>query len=122
MGYFLYYIYKHNIVDKKKYLLIYMSNSALLKPNDPDYPKPNSEIPLIEPTAYEKNKQFSSSGYGVYTVLNHPDKVIKIMNLADAPPDAMYEEDPWNELNMSYRAGIIGVGPPHKNNKKIECV
>ena len=32
------------------------------------------------------------------------------MNLFDAPEDAMYEENPWTELRMSYIAGNLGVG------------
>ena len=88
-----------------------MSASELLKPDDPNYPKPRIEIEMLNPSAYKKGKQISSSGYGVFSVSNQPDKVIKIMNLADAPPNAMFEEDPWNELNMSYKAGLIGVGP-----------
>lgn len=88
-----------------------MNVSNLLKPNDPNYPKPLFEIKLLNPLAYKKGKQISSSGYGVYRVSNHPDKVVKIMKLMDAPPNAMYEEDPWNELNMSFKAGQISVGP-----------
>lgn len=74
------------------------------------YPLPPDNIQILNPDDYMRDKQISSSGYGVYNVRNHPDKLLKVMNLFDAPEDAMYEENPWTELKMSYIAGEIGVG------------
>ena len=74
------------------------------------YPLPPDNIPLLNPNDYMRGKEISSSGYGVYKVLNHPDKLLKIMHLFDAPDDAMHEENPWTELKMSHIAGEIGIG------------
>lgn len=74
------------------------------------YPNPPDEIPVLDPNEYVKADKISKSGYGVYTVRNHPSKLIKVMNLFDAPEDAMYEENPWTELRMSYIAGNLGIG------------
>ena len=74
------------------------------------YPLPPDNIQILNPDDYMRDKQISSSGYGVYKVRNHPDKLLKVMNLFDAPDDAMYEENPWTELKMSYIASEIGVG------------
>ena len=75
-----------------------------------NYPLPPDNIPVLNIDDYMRGKQVSSSGYGVYKVLDHPDKLLKIMNLFDAPDDAMYEDNPWTELKMSHIAGEIGVG------------
>ena len=74
------------------------------------YPLPPDNIPLLNPNDYMRGNEISSSGYGVYKVLNHPDKLLKIMHLFDAPDDAMHEENPWTELKMSHIAGEIGIG------------
>ena len=74
------------------------------------YPVPPDDIPLVNQNDYMKGDIISSSGYGVYKVLNHPDKLLKIMKLFDAPEDAMHEENPWTELKMSYIAGELGIG------------
>ena len=74
------------------------------------YPPPPDNIPLLNQKDYVKGGIISSSGYGVYKVLNHPDKLLKIMNLFDASYDAMDEENPWTELKMSHIAGEIGIG------------
>ena len=75
-----------------------------------NYPLPPNNIPVLNIDNYMRGEQISSSGYGVYKVLDHPDKLLKIMNLFDAPDDAMYEENPWTELKMSHIAGEIGIG------------
>ncbi len=75
-----------------------------------NYPPPPDNIPVLNIDDYTRGEQISSSGYGVYKVLNHPDKLLKIMNLFDASYDAMDEENPWTELKMSHIAGEIGVG------------
>ena len=74
------------------------------------YPNPPDDIPVLYPNEYVKADVISKSGYGVYTVRNHPLKLLKVMNLFDAPEDAMYEENPWTELKMSYIAGNLGIG------------
>ena len=74
------------------------------------YPQPPDNIPLVNQNEYMKGDIISTSGYGVYKVLNHPDKLLKIMYLFDASEDAMYEENPWTELKMSYIAGELGIG------------
>mgnify|MGYP001987676527 CR=1 FL=1 len=75
-----------------------------------NYPLPPDNIPVLNIDDYMRGEQISPSGYGVYKVLEHPDKLLKIMNLFDAPYDAMYEENPWTELKMSHIAGEIGIG------------
>ena len=75
-----------------------------------NYPLPPNNIPVLNIDDYMRGEQISPSGYGVYKVLDHPDKLLKIMNLFDAPDDAMHEENPWTELKMSHIAGEIGVG------------
>ena len=75
-----------------------------------NYPPPPDNIPLLNIDDYTRGEQISPSGYGVYKVLEHPDKLLKIMKLFDAPDDAMYEENPWTELKLSHIAGEIGIG------------
>ena len=75
-----------------------------------NYPLPPDNIPVLNIDEYMRGKEISSSGYGVYEVLNHPDKLLKIMNLFDAADDAMHEDNPWTELKMSHIAGEIGIG------------
>ena len=75
-----------------------------------NYPLPPDNIPLLNIDHYMRGKEISSSGYGVYEVLNHPDKLLKIMNLFDAADDAIHEDNPWTELKMSHIAGEIGIG------------
>ena len=75
-----------------------------------NYPLPPDNIPVLNIDDYMRGEQISPSGYGVYKVLEHPDKLLKIMNLFDAPDDAMHEENPWTELKMSHIAGEIGIG------------
>ena len=48
-----------------------------------NYPPPPDNIQLLNQNDYVKGGIISSSGYGVYKVLNHPDKLLKIMNLFD---------------------------------------
>jgi len=74
------------------------------------YPLPPDNIPVLNMDDYMRGKEISSSGYGVYEVLNHPDKLLKIMNLFDAAEDAIHEDNPWTELKMSHIAGEIGIG------------
>tara|TARA_Y100000996_G_scaffold396018_1_gene361739 strand:+ start:111 stop:476 length:366 start_codon:yes stop_codon:yes gene_type:complete len=74
------------------------------------YPNPPYDIPVLDSNEYVKADIISKSGYGVYTVRNRPSKLLKVMNLFDAPENAMHEENPWTELRMSYIAGNLGIG------------
>ena len=76
-----------------------------------NYPPPPDNIPVLNIDDYTRGELFSEHlVLGVYRVLEHPDKLLKIMNLFDAPDDAKDEENPWTELKMSHIAGEIGVG------------
>ena len=82
------------------------------------YHPPPDYIPILEETNYEIEAvlQISQKRKHIYTIKNHPDKLIKKYILGSScrevrPTLDLYDKSyVYNELILTYKAGNLGIG------------